>query len=369
MIPLSVIDVGDEELRAVKEVLDSGWLTEGVKNREFEERFAEYIGVKKAVALNSCTSALFLAVKALNITGEVILPSFTFVASANAVVTAGAMPVFADVNYETCNIDPHDIEKKITKRTQAIMPVHFGGLPAEMEAIVGIARKHNLRIIEDSAETIGGEYGGKKTGSYDIGCFSFFPTKSMTTGEGGMLTTGDADLSEKIKTLAGHGVSKGDHKNKKGEKPWSREAVLAGYNFRMSDILAAIGVEQLKKIEKMNSLRRQHAGYLTAGLAGLGIDLPVESAGCRHVYQMYTVKTGRERDRVVLRLREMGVGASVHFDPPAHLQPYYMDNFGCRRGDLPATERLADSILTLPMYPQMKRPDLDFIISAMKEVL
>lgn len=369
MIRLSIPSTGDEELRAIREVFDSGWLTEGPRNEEFEGRFAAYIGVKKAVTLNSGTSALFLALKSLDITGEVILPSFTFVASANAVVTAGARPVFADVIYETCNIDPADIEKRITKRTQAIMPVHFGGQPAAMDAIVRIAKKYSLYIIEDSAETIGGEYNGRKAGSFGAGCFSFFPTKNMTTGEGGMFTTDDVELAQRLKTLAGHGIPKGTYRREGEKRPWAREAIAAGYNFRMSNILAAVGVVQLKKIDEMNNLRRHHASYLNERLIGLDIDLPVEGAGCKHVYQIYTIKVRKKRDEFVLGLREKGVAASVHFDPPVHTQPYYAKTFGGRRGDLPTTEKLAESIVTLPMYPAMKESDLDLIASAVKENL
>lgn len=369
MIPLSIPFITQDELKAIKEVLDSGWLVEGPKNREFEEEFAKFIGVGSAVTLNSCTSALFLAIKALNITGEVILPSFTFVASTNAVVTAGARPVFADVDYETCNINPDDVEKRITEKTQAIMPVHFGGQAADMDALVGIAKKYNLCLIEDSAETIGGEYNGKKTGSFGIGCFSFFPTKNMTTGEGGMLTTDDNSLAEKARTLAGHGISGGAYERKEEKRPWFRVADMPGYNFRMSNILAAIGVEQLKKIDRMNDLRRQHAQYLTEHLSQLGLDLPTEANNCKHVYQMYNIKIKKGRDEFVLKLRERGVGASVHFDPPVHLHPYYMEKFGCKRGDLPVTERLSESILTLPLYPTMKKNDLDTIISVVRGIL
>jgi len=369
-IPLSKPYLNKKELKAVEQVLNSGWLTHGPKNQEFEEKFAEYIGTKYAVSLNSCASALFAVIKALEITEEIILPSFTFVASANAIVTAGAKPVFADIDYQTNNIDPQDIERKITKKTQAIMPVHFAGQSCQMDKIIALAKKYKLWVIEDSAEAIGAEFKNKKTGSFGIGCFSFFPTKNMTTGEGGMVTTNDKKLVQKIKTLAGHGISKPTNQRIKTKKPWYRVATLAGYNFRMSNILAAIGVEQLKKIEKMNSLRRKHAAYLNKKLQHLKqIDVPIEMPNARHVYQMYTIKLKEgNRDILVKKLKEKGIEASVHFDPPVHLQPYYK-KYGYQKNDLPVTEKVAQSIITLPLYPQMTKKDLDYIIYHLKAFL
>ena len=370
MIPLCIPNIGDEEVQAAVEVMKSGWLTHGPKNTEFEEEFAKYIGVKRAISLNSCTSALPMAIQALGIRGEVILPSFTFVASANAVITAGARPVFADIYYDTCNINPDDIEEKITENTEAIMPVHYGGQSCEMDRIIEIANKHHLAVIEDSAETIGGEYKGKKAGSFAIGCFSFFPTKNITTGEGGMFTTNDDVLADKVKALIGHGISSTAFAREKSEKPWFRSASFAGYNFRMSNILAAIGVEQLKKLDEMNEKRRAHANYLSEGLKDIDeIDLPVEDKFCRHVYQMYTIKLkNQDRDNFVRQLRKKGIGASVHFDPPVHKQAYYVEN-GYGKVDLPVTEKVAISIVTLPMYPQLTQKELDTIISTIRDIV
>ena len=249
------------------------------------------------------------------------------------------------------------------------MPVHFAGQAAEMDEILKIAKEHNLHVIEDSAEAIGAEYHGKKAGSFSAACFSFFPTKNMTTGEGGMFTSNDEELAERVKTLASHGISNGAYKRKQEKRPWLRAATEAGYNFRMSNILAAVGVEQLKKIDKMNDSRREHAKYLTKNLMGLDIDLPTEYDHCKHVYQMYTVKVKKNRDDFVLKLREKGVGASVHFDPPVHRQPYYVNHYPCRFGDLPVTEKLSKSIVTLPLYPTMNKSDLDLVIASVKESL
>jgi len=368
MIPLSRPYIDENEIRAVKEVLESGWLAHGPKAQEFERMFAEYVGAKYAVCVNSCTSALHLAVMALGIKGEVILPSFTFVATANAVVTAGAKPVFADIDYDTCNIDPTDIERKMTDRTEAIMPVHYAGHPCDMKAIMKIAKKHNLFVIEDSAECIGGEFFGRKTGSFgDAGCFSFFPTKNITTGEGGMITTDDRGIAEKAKTLKAHGVAADTYEREKKEKPWLRAATEAGYNLRMTDISAAIGIEQMKKLENMNRMRIESASYLSSLLRGIGLSLPVVRNGCKHVFQMYTIKLpeGCDRTAFINELKEAGIQASVHFDPPVHLQPYYKGMSGV----LPVTESIYKRIVTLPMFPGMRRDEIETIAETVKSAL
>jgi len=359
-----------KELRAIDKVLKSGWLTSGPMNIKFEEAFAKYIGVKRAVTLNSCTSALQLAIEALGITGEVILPSFTFVASANAIVKAGATPVFADIEYGTCNIDPLDIANRITSNTQAIMVVHFAGQACLMDKITKLARQHNLKIIEDSAETIGGTYKKQKTGSFSTGCFSFFPTKNLTTGEGGMLTTNDHKLADTVETLSAHGITKGADKRQSSSEAWFREAQYPGYNFRMSSILAAMGVEQLKKLDAMNTQRREHAAYLNKKLNFDEIDLPIESKDCRHVYQMYTIKVKKVARRdFILGLRKKGIMASVHFTPPIHLQQYYCKRYKHLIPALPITERVANSIVTLPMYPGLTKKELNYMISSISKVL
>ncbi|MFN2113355.1 MAG: DegT/DnrJ/EryC1/StrS family aminotransferase [Anaerolineales bacterium] len=370
-IPLCIPYTGQEEIDAVSEVIESGWYAHGPKNHEFEEGFADYLGIKHAFSMNSCTSALHLAVEGLGITGEVILPSFTFVASANAVITGGGRPVFADISYDTCNIDPDSIERMISADTEAIMPVHFGGQSADMTAIMGIAEKHHLQVIEDSAETIGGTHRGQLTGSFGVGCFSFYPTKNLTTGEGGMLTTNDDELAHKVKALLAHGIDKSTYEREDAEKAWYRSASRVGYNFRMSNILAAIGVEQLKKLERMNLMRREVADRLTAELAEISeITPPVERAENKHVYQMYTIRLadGLDRDAFVRDLNARGIGASIHFFPPVHhMAPYRDGKF--RQDALPVTEKVIQEIVTLPMYPQMTEEELAFMIESIKSSL
>jgi len=364
-VPLCIPEMGDDELRAVADVLKSGWLAHGPMNHEFEKAFVELTGAPHAISLNSCASALFLAVHAAGIKGEVILPSFTFVASANAVVTGGAKCVFADIDYDTCCIDVKHAESLITKSTEAIMPVHFGGQAADMEAIAKLAEKHKLRIIEDSAEAIGATLNGKQTGHWGDGCWSFYPTKNIATGEGGMLTTRDPALAEKARAIAGHGVASSTWAREKKEKPWLRAATHAGFNFRMSSILAAIGVVQMKKLHVMNDARRRHATAYNAGLNTEYFDLPVEAPGRHHVYQMYTLKLKNvDRTKFLEELRGMGIGATVHFDPPVHTQPYYAETLGFGKLNLPITDKVTAMIVTLPMYPSMTQSDVSYVIES-----
>lgn len=365
-IPLCRAEIGEEEFAAVREVLESGWLTHGPKTTEFENVFADYIGVRHAIAMNSCTSALFLAVIANGIRGDVLVPSFTFIASANAIKTAGANPVFVDINYHDCNVNADLLENYLTPKTEALMVVHYAGQCCDMDKISAFAEKHGLILIEDSAETIGGAYKGKMSGSWGIGCFSFFPTKNITTGEGGMLTTNDERLANTVRTLVNHGINKSTHQRVQGAQPWFRAASLPGYNFRLSNVLAAIGVEQMKKIDRFNESRRSLSNYLIEKLRGLEeIDLPGENEGCSHVFQMFTIKIKNgERDDFVMAMKKRGIEASVHFDPPAHLHPAYA---GDNHASLPVTGKISRSIATLPMFPSLKKSDLDQIAAAIHE--
>jgi perosamine synthetase len=367
-IPLCKALIESEELQAVEDVLKSGWLTHGPKTTEFEILFAESIGVKHAVAMNSCTSALYLALLANEIDGDVLVPSFTFVASANAIITAGATPVFVDINYHDCNVDADRLGTYLTPKTQALMVVHYAGQSCDMGKIEKFVRKHGLILIEDSAETIGGTFMDRKTGSWGIGCFSFFPTKNITTGEGGMLTTNDDALAQKIRALIGHGIDKSTLQRQKETKSWHRVARYAGYNFRLSNILAAIGVEQIKKLGRMNDARRELSFHLIDRLKDVEeLDLPSENHDAYHVFQMFTVKIKNgKRDEVVVRLKKMGIEASVHFAPPLHYHPAYQNY---KNITLPVTEQVADRIFTLPMFPQMTLEETNRIANAVKSCI
>jgi len=368
-IPLCRPSLGEEELQAVKEVLDSGWLAHGPKNKEFEAAFSAYVGTPSAACFNSCASALIAAIKGAKFQGEIILPSFTFSASANAIVLAGCTPVFAEINPTTFNLDPEDIEHRITKRTVAIMPVHYAGQICEMDKIMAIAKKHNLRVIEDSAETLGASLNGKQAGSFDIGCFSFYPTKNITTGEGGMVTFHDPSFGETLGAVKAHGVVKPTFEREKITKSWYRDAVLPGFNFRMSDINAAIGLVQLKKVNQLNAKRQEHAQYLNQHLtrvAGQHLEVPHVDDIKTHVYQMYVIKVKDhlKRDALMEYLKTKGIQASVHFEPPVHLQSYYAERYPAR---LPLTEQVCKQVITLPMFPDLKQEELDYMVEVIAD--
>lgn len=372
MIKLCVPDITEREVAAVTEVLRSGWLAEGPVTRGFEQRFAERVGVRHAIACNSCTSALFLVLKSLDLDGDVIVPSFSFVASANAVVTAGLRPRFVDIEYGSCNLDPDRVRAAITPTTRAILCVHFAGQCCRMDALAAIAREHNLPLIEDSAETLGATFRGRPAGSFGIGCFSFYPVKNITTGEGGMITTDDDALAEHLRTLVGHGIPASAHARATTAAPWQRDAVVAGYNFRLSDVLAALGTVQLDRLDEMNQARRRVAAQLDRGLAGLsGVEGPTLAPGCDHVYQMYTVKLAAhlDRDAIVRRLRAAGIGASVHFSPPIHQQRFYRQHPEWIGGPLAVTEEVARRILTLPLYPTLTEREVELIVGELGAAL
>ncbi len=366
-IPLALPSIGEEERRAILDVLGTGWLTHGPKNKEFEEVFARYHGVAHAVSMNSCASALQIAIECQDVKGEVILPSFTWVASANAILKGGAVPVFADIQPDTCNIDPAAVEELITSRTEAIMPVHYAGQAADMTAIMNIAQRHGLAVIEDSAETIGGTHRGKPAGGFGMGCFSFFPTKNITTGEGGMLTTNDSELARKARCLIGHGIDNTTYEREISDRPWFRGASSIGYNFRMTNFQAAMGLAQFSKLDALNSRRRYLADTYNKCLSDLDqIRLPFERPDNKHVYQMYTIQVEDpdRRDNLVRHLRCSGIGASVHFAPVVHkMKPF--DNRQFRCGNMTNTEAVASRIITLPIYPDMTVEDVEFVAEAL----
>lgn len=346
-IPLSKPDLGLNEAKAVLDVMTSGQLAHGSKNKEFEELFASKIGVKHAITMNSCASALQIALEANNIKGGVIVPSFTFSASGNAILKAGASIEYTDINPMDFMIDPKFLQ--VTRNTEALMVVHFGGLCADMNPIIAFCEKHHLLLIEDSAECIGGTYNDKIAGSFGIGCFSFFPTKNITSGEGGMLTTNDDQLADKVRQLIAHGIQK----NK--PFPWHREATEIGVNYRMSNIHAAIGLEQLKRLDEMNQKRRNIADQYRAKLKNVFSigDLP----GRKHVHQMFNILVFENRNEVVTKMNQIGIEASVHFSPPLHKQEAFK-----QETNLPITEFVSKRIVSLPMHPQLSSDDIDRVV-------
>lgn len=361
--PLCIPNLGREEEEVVIEVLRSGWLAHGPYNKKLEESFVNMIGCKHAIAMNSCTSALEVAIKVSGIKGNVLVPSFTWVASANSIVTSGANPVLVDVDFATRNTTVENLEAGVDSKTEAVMIVHYGGQPCNMTEIVAFCNKHNLLLIEDSAETLGATWEGKQVGSFGLGCFSFFPTKNITTGEGGMLTLQDDSLLVKAKAIMAHGVSSTTHDRETIQKPWERSAIMAGHNYRLSNILAAIGYVQFKKLDQMNLNRQQIANRYNVLLnsSGLPIQTPKVVNGATHVYQMYTITVPKElRDDLVMYLRSKEIGASVHFYPAVHQQPFYKEGF--RRTDLSNTEKLVNELITLPIYPTMSFEQVEFVV-------
>ena len=347
----------------MRKVLESGRLRAGRVTQAFENEFTRAAGARHAVAVNSGTSALFLAYRALLEPGdEVIVPDFTFAATAAMVVAAGCKPVFADVDPETCTLDPHEVERRLTRRTRAIAPVHLFGGPADVAALASLARRHGLRIIWGAAQADGAEFGGGGGGAFpDIVCYSFYPTKNMTTGEGGMLTTSDAKLARKLRLLSSHGeASRYSH-------------ILLGYNFRLTDIAAAIGRVQLRKLPAALRRRRENARILTRGVAGLpGITTPRAGSGANHAYCLYTIvlepkALGMNRDQFQRALLRQGVETAVHYPLPLHRQPIFR-GYGSDR-DFPVSTRLAECVVSLPVRPGLTRPDLERIVQAVREIV
>jgi len=362
MIPIAKPLIGEEEKKAVLAVLDSGMLAEGPKVAEFEKAFAAYCGTKFAVASSNGTTALHLAVLAAGLKqgDEVLTTPFTFIASSNAIVYAGAKPVFVDIG-EDFNLDCEKLEAHITKKTKAILPVHLYGYPCDMKRMREVAEKHGLQIIEDACQAHGAEFGGKKAGAFGLaGCFSFYPTKNMTTGEGGMITTDDEEFASRCKSLRAHG----------SKVRYYHETV--GYNYRMTDLAAAIGIEQLKKLETFNAARIRNAQTLTKLLAGIpGIRTPEVAPGRRHVFHQYTIRVAKEfgvtRDTLAARLKAAGVGSGIYYPLIVPRQEAYA-KLGLSAGSWPVAERLAGEVLSLPVHPSIQNTELNEIAGRIRHI-
>jgi perosamine synthetase len=372
MIPVFKPSIGDEELAAVKEVFKSYWIGLGPKTEEFERKFAEYSGVNYAIGTNNGTAALHLALKSFNIGpgDEVILPSLTFISCAHAVLYCGAKPVFADVYADTLTLNINDIKEKITKKTRAIMPVHYGGHPCDMNAIMEIAKEHNLIVIEDAAHACGAEYKKRKIGSIsDITCFSFHAVKNLTTGEGGMITTNSANIADILRRLRWLGISKGtwdryaprQDASLESLPKWYYKVAELGYKYHMSDIQAAIGIVQLKKLDKLNQKRREIAKYYSDQLSKLSwIETPVEKEYAKCVYHLYVIKA-ENRDGLIPYLTKNGIAASVHY-MPIHLHPLYRKY----KTSVPVTMKVWKKLVTLPMFPDLSNSDTENIIKTIR---
>ncbi len=343
MIYIAKPIISDEEIEAVTEVLKSGMLAQGSKVEEFQNEFAKYSEAKYGIATSSGTTALHTALVAAGVEkgDEVITTPFTFAATSNSILYSDAIPVYSDINPKTFNLDPEKIEEKITDKTKAILPVHLYGQPADMDPILEIAEKHDLKVIEDAAQAHGSTYKNKKIGSIgDLGCFSFYPTKNMTTGEGGMVTTNSEELEEKSAMIRAHGESK------------RYEQSLLGYNYRMTDIAASIGLVQLKHIDEFNEKRNENASYLSEGLADVnGITTPEVDENVTHVFHQYTIRVSKDRDTFKQYLTDNGIGTGVHYPIVLYKQPYYQ-KLGIK-GNCPEAELAANQVISLPVHPSL----------------
>ncbi len=366
-IPINKPIIGNEELRAAANVLRSGFLTEkmgsGPYVTRFETTFAKYVGTRYAVAVNNGTSALHAALLAAGVgpEDEVIVPSLTFVATAEAVALAGARPVFVDIDAHSYCLDPAEVGGAINKRTKAIIPVHLYGLPADMDPIVEVAHDHGVLVIEDAAQAHGAEYAGQKAGALgDMACFSFYGSKNMTTGEGGMITTSSREFADALGLIRNHGEEK------------YYQSIALGHNYRMPEVAAAIGCEQLLKLPRFLEARQRNAKTLLDALASLNeVQLPQIPEGSLSAWYVFTLRVrganAAKRNKVLRRIRERRVGAQVYYPKPVHKMPYYQSNFGRTR--LPKTETAARQVFSLPVHPSLSENDVKRVVAAVKDAV
>ena len=352
MIPISKPDIGEAEKKAVLEVLDSGMLAQGPRTAMLEEQFAAACGVRHAIATSNGTTALHAALLAHGIGpgDEVITTPFTFIASVNAILFTGARPVFADIDPDTFNIDPALVEAAVTPRPKAILPVHLYGLPCDMDALLDIAQRHGLVLIEDAAQAIGAEYHGRRAGSFGTGCFSLYATKNVMSGEGGMITTGDDAIAARCRMLRSHGMARRYYHE------------MLGYNFRMTDLHAAIGLAQLQRLDEFATRRAANAAYLNAHIES--VRTPQTPAGRLHAWHQYTIRIeggSERRDAAVRQLNEGGVGTGVFYPVPAHQQAHIRE-LQLESAPLPVAERMSAEVLSLPVHPLLSHSDLEAIV-------
>ncbi|HDS44981.1 MAG TPA: DegT/DnrJ/EryC1/StrS family aminotransferase [Methanomicrobia archaeon] len=361
LVPLAKPVLGETEITNVLEALQSGVLASGAWVMRFEEKFASYVGVNHAVTTTSGTVALDLALKALNIKegDEVLVPDFSFIATANAVLFQNAKPVFVDVNERTFTIDPDDAAEKITAKTKAVLGVHLFGHPFDVKALQALCADHQLYLIEDCAQAHGAEYERARVGTFgDLSCFSFNGTNNMTTGEGGMVTTNDSQLAEQVRLLINHGQSQ------------KYLHTSLGYNYRMTELQAALGLAQLQQLERFTKRRITNAKYLNHRL-NRALEKPYKEKNVRHVYHQYVLKLAdsfpMSRDAFMSHLSQNGIGTAVHYPLPIHMQPLYQ-NLGYERDQCPTATRLAKQVLSLPVHPALSRDELVYIHTTINAV-
>jgi dTDP-4-amino-4,6-dideoxygalactose transaminase len=376
-LPLTVPWIGDEEKREVMDTLDGVWLSRGPKVSRFEEDFAKYTGANHAIAVSSCTAALHVSLVAAGVKegDEVITSPITFPATTNAVLYERAIPVLVDVDRRTFNIDPALIEKRITPRTKAIIPVHMAGQPCDMDEILAIAKRHNLVVIEDAAHAVGAKYGDKHAGTIgDAGCFSFYASKNLVTGDGGMITVRNDEMASFARVISLHGMSTTAWKRytKEGTSHW--DLVYPGFKYNMTDIEASLGIHQLKKIEEITRWRGVWSARYDELLADIPeITLPYRAPGRRHANHLYIITLDVDRlkitrDQFMEMLKAENIGCGIHF-VSVHLQPYYQKRFGYKTQDYPNASWLSSRILSLPLFPQIKENDVQDVACAVRKVI
>ncbi len=377
-LPFALPQIGDEEIAEVVDSLRSGWITTGPKVKRFEADFAARVGARHTIAVSSCTAGLHLALCALDIGpgDEVILPTLTFCATANVVVHVGARPVLVDVGPDG-NCDPAAVAAAITPRTRAIMPVHFAGQACDLDQIYDLAARNGLAVIEDAAHAVGSTYRGRPIGADDLAdtgvprvtVFSFYATKNMTTGEGGMIATADEALAERMRLLHLHGMSRDAWKRYTSAGSWFYEVVAAGFKNNMTDIQAALGIHQLRRLDTFIAVRQEYAARYDEAFAALaGVRTLARHTDRNHVFHLYVAQfdpeqVGMERGALIEALRARNIGTSVHFIP-VHLHPFYAQEYGYRRGDMPVAEAMYDRSISLPLYPLMSPADVEDVIAA-----
>jgi len=375
-IPFHRADIGDEEVTAITDVLRSGWLTSGPRVREFETAFAEYVGARHAVAVNSATAALHLALEAAGVQegDEVIVPTMTFAASAEVVLYLRAIPVLVDCDPHTLTMRAEDVERALTDRTRAVMPVHYGGHPCDLDPILDLATSRDLTVVEDAAHSLPTCYRGRRIGGIgDMTAFSFYATKTLTTGEGGMLTTNDEEYADRARLMSLHGISRNAWNRYAKEGSWRYDIIAPGFKYNMTDIAAALGLAQLHRVDAMSARRRGIAEAYDRGLRGLGaIELPARDPRNCHAWHLYVIRIRSEmltidRDRFIEELKERGVGTSVHFIP-LHCHPYYRERFGFTADSYPNAGRAYERVISLPIFPSMTEADCAHVIDAVTGV-
>ena len=375
-LPYGRQSVDETDIQAVVEVLRSDWLTTGPKVAEFEEAFAARVGATHALSFSSGTAALHAAAFAAGLKAgdEAITTPLTFAATANCVLYQGATPVFADVCGDTLNLDPGSIEAKISAKTRAILPVDYAGHPADLTSIVEIARRHNLVVIEDACHALGAEYGGRRVGSIaDMTVFSFHPVKHITTGEGGMVATNDAKFAETLRRFRNHGISS-DARQRQSAGQWHYEMVLLGFNYRLPDIVCALGIQQLKKLDANLARRREIAARYTEAFREIpGVIPPAVRAEANPAWHLYPIRLDLEkltvnRAEVFRALRAENIGVNVHYIP-VHLHPYYRERFGYKGGEFPVAEDAYERLISLPMFHGMSDGDAEDVIRAVGKVV